>query len=228
MRMRLMMFASSLLLTCTICSGIDFDYGGGVAYSPFASKLRISDPGVEGSGTDHFNFGAVSAYVGLPYMQANVSLASRLSGTYQGTGSLWGYGTYTNREIYLGIGVLLRYTFQVGNYWVFPLLGVENDINLAYTDSDGNDLKAGLSDVARDHLNRAFIKAGFGFGLPIGRSLCLSSIAMFGLKMNSVIDQASVDYYKSTYGLYDVMIHSFVFEISLAIGSRPSSVKVIQ
>jgi hypothetical protein len=227
MRMTLtIMSAASLLLVCTACFGIDFGYGGGLSYSPFASRLSVNDPGLEGVGTDHFNFGAVSVYVDFPYIQANFCLASRFSGTYEGYGSLGGYGTYTNRETYLGFSVLLKYTFLVGSSWVYPLLGVENDINLAYTDSDGNDLKSGLSEVARDHLNRAFLKTGVGFGFPIGKALCLSSIAMVGMKLNSVADKATVDYYKITYGLYDVLIRSFVFEISLMVGTRPSSIKL--
>ena len=227
MRMRLMILSTaSLLLVCAACFGIDFSYGGGVSYSPFSSKLNISDPGYEGMGTDHFDFGAVSVYIDFPYIQANFCLASRFSGTYEGYGTLWGFGTYTNREIYLGFSVLLKYTFLVGSSWVFPLLGVENDINLAYTDSDGNDLKSGLSEVARDHLNRAFVKAGVGFGFPIGKSLCLSSIAMIGMKLKSVVDQATVDYYTITYGLDDISIRSFEFEIGLMIGSRPSPTRV--
>ena len=111
---------------------------------------------------------------------------------------------------------------------MFPIVGVENDINLSYTDEDGEDLKPILSEYALDHLNRSFFKVGFGFGFPLGKSFCISSIVMFGFKLNSVLDRDFVELFKSTYGLFDVVARGSVFELSLLIGSKPKTVKAIR
>ena len=204
------------MLICAACFGLDFSWGGGISYSPFTSKIIVSDPGLEGVATGHLDFAAACAYVDFPYIRTSFSFASLIGATGE------------SKETFLSISVLLKYVFSLGGVLMFPLVGVENDINLSYTDADGDDLKPILSEYALDHLNRSFFKAGFGVGFPLGKSLCISSIAMFGFKLNSIVDLDFVELFKSTYGLFDVVARSSVFELSLLIGSKPKTVKVIR
>jgi hypothetical protein len=214
-----------LLLGLTFCYGLDVNFGGGISYQPLLSRLIISDPGWSGVATDIFRFGAVTAYLDVSFVQMDVSLATRFSGSFEGTGSFSGSGAYTYKETYLGISALLKYPFLLGSGWVFPLAGIEQDVNLSYTDRDGNDLKSGLSEMGRNHLNRFFVKFGLGFGVPLGGSLSLSSVVVLGFKLNSGLDRTAVEYYKSTYGLSDVIARSLALEVSVFLGSRPAGLK---
>jgi hypothetical protein len=222
---RVMVFVSALLCLSKLSFGVELRLGGGIAYTPMTSKIVVSDPGLEGTASDHFNFGTVCAFFDLPFLHTTLSYASRFSGSFDSAGSFTGTGIYTNRETFLGIGILLRYPFTVGRFSVFPLIGVENDINLTYADADGNDLKSGLSSYARDHLNKAFLKVGVGADILVSKFIFLRPTVLLGFRLISGIQRDTVEYYKSTYALTDVMASTSEFEIALLVGFRPKEPK---
>ena len=214
---------SLVLALCgtVICSfGIDLSVGGGISYSPITSKLIVSDIGGEGTASDHFNFGAVGAYLDATYVQAILTYNMRLSGSYESTGAFTGSGEYTNKETYLGISVLLKYPFVFETFSLFPLLGLESDLNLSYTDKNGNDLKSGLTTAELEHLNKYFIKVGAGADVNLGKRVYLRPVFVFGYKLQSRLDKDTVDYFMSTYGLNDVGLSTIKIDFVFLVGYR--------
>ena len=200
--------------------GSDLSIGGGISYTPITSKISVGDWGWEGSTSDHFNFTTINAYIDIKYVQAMLTYGMRLSGSYDSEGSFSGSGEYTNKETYLGVGVVLKYPFVFDTFSLFPLVGFESDLNLSYQDASGNDLKSGLTLDEKDHLNMYFIKLGAGADINIGKRMFFRPVVILGYKLRSRLEKDIVEYYKDTYGLLDVEIHTVKWDLTMLIGYR--------
>ena len=176
--------------------------------------------GGEGTATDHYNFGAVNVYLDATYVQAILTYSMRLSGSYDSTGAFSGSGEYTNKETYFGVCILMKYPFIFGKLSLFPLLGMESDLNLSYTDKNGTDLKPLLTTIELEHLNKYFIKAGLGADVNLSKKIYVRPVFIFGYKLSSRLDKDIVDYYKSTYGLYRVEMPTTKLDIAILVGYR--------
>jgi hypothetical protein len=215
-------FPIFLAFTVVALSGFGqgFSIGGGVSYSPVSTALTISDPGLEGKATDHFNFGTMNAYLDAPFAQAWISYGTRLSGSYDSAGVFSGSGDYTNKETYLGISILFKYSFTFDWFELSPLVGVENDFNLSYMNKDGINLLPVLTNDQRDDLSKSFIKVGLCADFNISNAFYVRSAAIFGSKLRSKLDDATVDYYTTTYGLEKVTIPTTKFDLMVLVGYR--------
>ena len=200
--------------------GMDLSIGGGISYTPITSKLIIDDWGYEGSTSDHYNFGTINLYLDTAYVQAVLTYGTSLSGSYDSEGSFSGSGEYTNKETYLGVGVVLKYPFVFDKFSLFPLLGVESDLNLSYRDAAGNDLKSSLTIDEIDHLNMYFLKLGVGADINVGKRMYVRPVVILSYKLRSRLEKDIVDYYKDTYGLEDVKMHTTKWDLAVLVGYR--------
>jgi len=199
--------------------GIDLSVGSGISYSPLTSKWIFSNIGFEGTATDHYNFGAINLYLDATYIQAIINYSYRFSGSYNSTGVFTGSGEYTNKETFLGVSILLKYPFVFGWFSFFPLVGIESDLNLSYTDKDGNDLKSGMPNAELDNLNKHFLKVGVGGNIKLSKRIYMSPVFIFGYKMPSRIEKNIEDYYWLNYGLTNRM-RTTKFDIVFFAGYR--------
>ena len=216
-------FPIAFIIFCSIAVtsyATDLSVGGGISYTPITSKLSVNDWGWEGSTSDHFNFATFSVFIDVAYVQAAVAYGMRVSGSYDSEGSFSGSGVYTNKETYLGLIVLLKYPFELANFVLFPLVGLESDLNLTYRDESGSDLKSILTLDEKDHLNMYFIKFGAGADISISRRTYLRPVVVLGYKLRSRLDKDVVDYYKTTYNLTDVTLNTWKWEITVLAGYR--------
>ena len=73
--------------------------------------------------------------------------------------------------------------FALGPVSLFPLLGIEYDLNLYLKDADGTDLKAGLTDQEKADLNQFWFKAGAGADFVVYKGLYVRPLVLMGFKL---------------------------------------------
>jgi len=89
----------------------------------------------------------VEAWVDARYLVAGIGFGSMISGTYSSTGDWYNFwpsmvpnppkpaasGANSYQETYLSFVALAKYPFHFGVFSLYPLAGVEYDLNLSYT-----------------------------------------------------------------------------------------------
>jgi hypothetical protein len=68
---------------------------------------------------------------------------------------------------WLNVGGFVKYPFTIGPLVLFPILGVEYELNLADADSTGTDLRPGLTAEDLAGLNMLSLEAGAGVGIRV-------------------------------------------------------------
>lgn len=89
---------------------------------------------------------------------------------------------------YLSLAAYAKLPFTSGALTTSPLLGVEYDVSLAYTDSAGNDLKASLTDEQRADLNEIWIKGGIETVIWIFGNFFIKPELIAGFKLLNATD----------------------------------------
>jgi hypothetical protein len=118
---------------------------------------------------------------------------------------------------YLSFGILFKYPVDMTGFYLFPLLGLEYDLNLGYKDADGNDLKADMSADEKANLNMVWIKAGIGLDIPIARKIYLRPEVLAAYKFRSKLNTDAVDAYEAS-GASDVSVTTIKVDIGLLLG----------
>jgi hypothetical protein len=127
------------------------------------------------------------------YFQVDIGYATTLGGTYSytntsGSGSS-GSTALTDDMTYLTFGAYARLPFRLGAMELFPLAGVEYDLNMTYTDENGYDKKSSTAEPYYSGLNHLYLKAGIGAIFDLGKLAVCPEIA-FGWKVKSEADTA--------------------------------------
>jgi hypothetical protein len=89
----------------------------------------------------------------------------------------------------LGFSVYGKFPFTVGSVKLFPLLGMDSQLGLAYLDNQFNELPTSKNDMgkgtAADLYNSVWIKFGAGVDANLTRSLYLRTSFLYGFKFYS-------------------------------------------
>jgi hypothetical protein len=152
-------------------------------------------------------FGIIGMY-DTKFVSAGLGIGTALSGTFTDdnfTDVFYVTGDITNKQLFLIASADLKYPFQFGAFALYPVIGIEYDFNLSYTDSDGNDLKSTMSDTGKTMLDRLYAKAGLGFEYTLSPSMAIRLEAIYGYKFESENDKswddwaAGAPYYYTNY-----------------------------
>ncbi len=199
---------------------LEISLEAGLSYTPVIHQVVINDPGAQGTASDYFDFAAAIVSMDAKFVQVALAYAARFAGHYDSSGVFVGSGTFTNRESFLAVRVLLEYPFALGPVLLLPLLGVESNLNVTYTTVDGVDIKPSLSVESLADLDAYFVEAGVAARFSLGGRLYLRPELLVGLKLPSFIDNDTVDYYETTYGFRDVTVPTFKVSATIIVGYR--------
>jgi len=133
----------------------------------------------------------VLAFVDATYAQLSLGYTMAFGGTTNIYGSAYGTTTvdatvpFDFDTTYLAFTALAKYPFKVGRTTLFPLVGVEYDLDLTYTNSSGSNLKSSLA--SPQDANQLWIRAGGGSISLSGDSISVqscSSATRFRIKLS--------------------------------------------
>lgn len=207
---------------------IDLGAGGGVTVGGFwASQyyedyLVIYDVLKIAGATAPFG---VSAWFDATYGVA--SLGFRANGNTRTTTTSDGFfgpaestSDDDNRSGYLAFSLLGRYPFALGPVSLFPLLGIEYDLNLYWKDAAGADLKAGLPDAEKAWLNQVWFKAGAGADFVLWKNLFVRPLVLLGFKALNADERETIQTAIDSGGANVARKTNFVLEAGVQAGWR--------
>ena len=153
--------------------------------------------------------------IGLGYT-ASVAAKYTWSNTFSGLSSS---GDITDKLSFLAITAYAKYPVKVGSVTVFPLGGVEYDLNLTYTDSSGNDLKKSFESVYPGSLDHLYLQIGAGAEFEVG-SLVIYPELIYGWRMPTKYDTDYQSYLTSTMGWATATVGETKLDLGVIVGIR--------
>lgn len=107
----------------------------------------------------------------------------------------------------------LKYPLGTERMVVYPMVGIKQAFNLIYTDADGSDLRAALSDDQLEALNRLIIQFGAGADISLSEHLYLRFTAVGGPRLKNDMELDIMAY------VPDLEVKSFApIDIKLGLG----------
>lgn len=129
-------------------------------------------------------------------------------------------GDTDQRWGYLSISLMGRYPFALGPVSLFPLLGIEYDLNLYWKDAAGADLKAGLPQEEKAWLNQLWFKAGVGADIALWKGLFVRPLVLLGFKTLNADERATIQTAIDSGGANVARKTNFVIEAGVQAGWR--------
>ena len=174
-----------LVVAAAFAFGQGISIGGGLSYGSQWLAAGGSESGIDASESGAFPQFGFHAFVDMKYVQIGLgylmnssqSLVTKVTGFSDTT-------TNTNdKASWLDIDVVGKYPFDLGGFTLFPLAGAEYLLNLTYTDSSGNDLKASMPSGERNWLDALMLKVGIGADIPLSDHFYLRPEGFLGYKL---------------------------------------------
>jgi len=120
---------------------------------------------------------------------------------------------------WLTYGLAVKYPFVFRRFSLFPVLGVEFDQNLSYTDAGGNDLREGMTTEAKNDLDQLWFRLGGGMDLPLGKVVYLRLAVVGAFKLQNHSEQDTVKAEEQAYGVKADLLTTRV-STQLSLGFR--------
>jgi hypothetical protein len=128
------------------------------------------------------------------------------------------YGDYYQMA-FLSFGLLAKYPFRMEGFTVFPTIGFEYDMNLSFTNADGKNLKADMSDDEKDNLNMFWLKGGVGIDIPVFKGVYLRPEVLVAYKLHSKLERDLIEEWKSSdLNVDSVSVTAYKVDIGLMVG----------
>jgi hypothetical protein len=197
-------------------------FGAGLTYSLDTLNLVASDSYGEYDGSDEWSLLGASAVYAMDYLQVGIGYTVSLGATYSYTNtstSTSGGNDITDMQSFLAFSVLGKYPIRLGSTTLFPLAGIEYDLNLTYTDESGNDLKSTSSDTWVSGLNHLYLQLGVGAEMDLGNIVICPEV-VYGWKVKTEQDTAIED--NMVYNLLwdDATATETKLDVAILIGVR--------
>lgn len=185
---------AAFLAAIAICAfGIDLSAGAGMTIGGF-SQTTYFEPYTFILTFDSFKQTVTNTpFAFTVYFDATYAVATfgfRGNGSpHQTIVTVLGGSTNTNdtdideRAGFVSFSLLGRYPFLLGPVSLFPLLGIEYDLNLYWKDAAGADLKASLTSDEKSWLNQFWFKAGVGADFFVYKGLYIRPLVLLGFKL---------------------------------------------
>jgi hypothetical protein len=221
---RLLVIAALLALTFTAFGQVQLSAGAGASFAPVWSSDSIEVGAVSMKTSASLNMITAKAFVDATYVEIGVGFTTNLKkqkakGTFVGV-PMTDYDINDDGPVgsWLAVQALGKYPFKVGSFDVFPLVGIEYDLNLGYKDPDGNDLKTGMDADEKANLNMLWIKAGVGADFSVSKSIFIRPEALFGYKLLSKLESDSVKDVKDAGGTEKTS--TFSVNVGVSVGYK--------
>jgi hypothetical protein len=124
----------------------------------------------------------------------------------------------TGLKGYLALSLYLKYPLVVGRFVIFPLLGVEKDLNVVIHDASGHDLLGKMTDQQRVNEDQVWVKTGMGVQFPLSSWGYLRTQILFGWKVPNQSENDAVANAESAG--FDATLYSFEPDLSIAVGFK--------
>lgn len=127
---------------------------------------------------------------------------------------------YSEALGYLSFAALFKYPFDLDSIKVYPLFGVEYDLNILHGNPDYFEGSGGLlsSPTERDY-DQLWLKAGIGADVLLGGKLFFRPELLFGVKLLNA-DEANVISAFQAAGYKSVSLTFLTIEIAVLVGYR--------
>ena len=103
-------------------------------------------------------------------------------------------GDFKDTRGYITFSLLGKYPFASGSLKVFPVAGVQYDLNVTALNASGADVKAGLTDEQKSYYDRFWLVAGVGADIPLGDKLVIRPQVTLKLKF---LNKSETDWIQS-------------------------------
>lgn len=196
------------ILTISVSAfALDFSAGIGASAGYNWEPISATGSGVTSTATASFVPLSFKAFIDATYLEASVGYGMANGGSLktETTGFPTTTTATTNKQDWLAIGAFFKYPFDVGGIAIFPIAGIEYDMNLSLKDSSGNDLKASMTADQKADLNRFWIKAGIGADLSFG-SFYIRPEVLIGYKLLSKSENDALTAMKAIPGITSASI----------------------
>ncbi len=182
-----------LLLSCIPCSSFEIAVGIGVSPAYYLEQFTYQEPFIFNQWYRDGNPFAFKAFLDLTYLQVEAGYRILNGGERGAQGAFLTIFVYGDEPVpvaeswsYLPLSAYLKYPFDLGVVAIIPFFGVEYDVNLAWVDANGNDLKASLSDRERADMDEVWIKGGLGVDIELfGGFSLLPCVSVAGKILNA-------------------------------------------
>ncbi len=192
-----------VLVIASLAAGafaLDFGVGGGLSAASVCQKFSAEQYLVWDSYTDQFTTvpWGFAAFLDATYGQMSLGLRTHGNTHEKWTGVNGGFTLSDDVDDnyctgYLSIGLLGKYPFHLGKLSVFPLLGIEYDLNLWAKDETGADRKASMTAQQIADLDQFWFKAGAGMDFSLAKNLSLRSELTLGIKLLNQTERDRID-----------------------------------
>jgi hypothetical protein len=207
----------SLVFAVLVClSAVVFaqqlSVGAGVNLSPVSVTMKGDDYGTTSSTTtSNMTYGA-KVFIDATYIEAGVGiLANSTSYTTDGSSSNGFNGTW------LAISALGKYPVPLGSFTIFPMLGIEYDLNLSYYDGTGADIKSAF-EAAGYSADQFWIKGGVGADFSVADKMFIRPSVLIGYKFNSKYEKDIIDTAESLAPGLTMTLTTIKVDIGVAVG----------
>lgn len=197
--------------------GMSAGVGPSVASTSWSTSMSAS--GTTASGTDAIvPFGA-QIFFDATYVQLSAGYIMATKATLSGTGMTT--TSYDNNLGYLTFAALGKYPLKVGPVTLFPLGGIEYDLNVNHPSSGGyfEGSNALLANPTSSDYNQFWIKGGVGADVALGGHFFVRPEALYGFKPLNSDEQALVNAAKSS-GVSSVSLVFSTLDLSVLFGYK--------
>ena len=209
------------MLLCVVAGGafaVNLSAGGGLAVSTTSWNSSRSLAGTTVTVRDAFTPLSAKAFFDATYAQVSLGLIVATSVTQ--TGNTTTTSHHSETLSYLSLAGLLKYPLDLGSVVVFPLFGIEYDLNLSHGSPDYFEGSGGLlaAPTAADY-NQLWLKAGVGADVLLGRKLFIRPEVLVGVKPLNP-DEANVVAAYQSVGYKNVSLTFLTIDFALLVGYR--------
>ena len=215
-----------LVVAAAFAFGQGISIGGGISYGSewmtAGGSGSIMGMSVSGSTTVSMPELGFHGFVDTKYVQVGLGyiLNSSQSISASGDFTVTGPSSASDKLSWLDIEVDGKYPIPLGGFTIFPIVGAEYLLNLTYTDSSGNDLKASLPSTYKNQFDALMIKVGVGGDFSIGERFYVRPEISMGYKLiKSQYDTDQVNALK-TEGLSDAYLNWWLFRGVILVGYK--------
>ncbi len=177
-----------MLAAVSMTYAIDMSAGAGAKIN-LNSLYSTETDGVDTLKTTDSNFFiAPEVFFDATYIEASIGYSLFLSGSFKaelnGVSLVeadyadMGIGSISN----LTFGIAGKYPITLGGVILFPLVGIDYDLNLTIKDPDGNDLREFMTDDEIADFNNFWLKGGVGADIKVSDVLFVRPKLILGFQ----------------------------------------------
>jgi hypothetical protein len=196
-----------------------------LSWSPLFYTNEITAGGLGYKDSENLSVFGANAFINSKYILFSLGYAqTSSSASYTVKDNLLGFGdssgSTSNAPVKISVALAIygKYPIDLSGLTLFPIVGIEYDLNLSYKDSDANDLTTTMTSNEKADLNALFIKAGLSADIPVADRLFVRPAVFADYKLHSKLESDSIDNIDKAGGKQTIT--SIKVDVGLSIGYK--------